>query len=1277
MTADAEAAPRLAAESPLQSGCDLTSLASTPVDEARFLEARGFFDKLYYLDDNPDVAASDVDPFEHFFLYGYKEGRKPNIAFDTRWYLETYSDVREAGVNCLLHYALLGEREGRRPGALFDVEWYRERHRIDESDSAVLHYLRVRRTGVSPIPHFDAAYYLTTYPDIATAGVDPFEHFMSYGFSEGRNPSPDFDANFYVRRYLGGDYSRNPLLHYLSLADRSGVTTKPRDSDQTIPNLVKRYSKPGDDYEELRPLPRAAARKAKVLAYYLPQFHPIAENDRWWGEGFTEWTNIARGLPRFENHFQPRIPRDLGFYNLLDLDVVRRQVGMAKASGIHGFVYYYYNFNNHRLLEKPLEAFLAAPDIDMPFALMWANENWTRRWDGMESEVLIKQDYRAGDDRALCADFLRHFRDPRYIRASGRPLLMIYRPAVILKAKERLAAWRRIFAENGEEPILIMSQAFNDTDPTVYGLDGAIEFPPHKLTSDIERMNGRLKFFDDAFSGNVFAYDDVVERSLNEPAASFPLIKTATPNWDNDARRQGGGLCLHCSTPQKYERWLSELVDRAMKRPFFGEPFVGINAWNEWCEGAYLEPDVHYGAAYLNATGRAVTGAVARSFRLLLVGHDAFPSGAQQLLLNIGKTLKSALGLDIHFVLLDGGELEESYRAVAPVTVLKTLSNPKALLAGLVTGGFTAAVVNTCAAAPLALTLRALGARSVLLVHELPRLLREKALEDAAREGLMHADTVVFPSRFVKDRLLEALGSPPVRDAIILPQGLYKMLQPNARAAARVRKELGIAADEPLVLGVGYADIRKGFDLFLQIWRLCQQNEAKVHFCWIGAMDPELKRWFAAELEGAAQTGTFHLPGYTADVEGYYAAANAFALTSREDPFPSVALEALSLGVPVVAFEGSGGIPDLLEDEDLGVVVKYGDALLFARSLMRLVRREHDAAAVRRMRRFIEDRFCFADYVRDLVVRAMPELPSVTVAVPNYNYAAYLRERLNSVFDQTHPIEEVIVLDDASTDESVEVIEEMAQERSRDLTLIINETNSGSVFKQWSRAVEAARGEFIWLAEADDRADPQFLAQILALMKQDPAIRFGFCDSQSVDGEGKPVYDSYKPYFATLEPDALRRNEIFDGLGFVSRFLSVKNVILNVSSVVWRREALARALEVCEGDLQRFRMAGDWRLYLEALAAPGARVAYVAAPLNIHRRHAASVTHSLNAQSHIDEVADIHRWLQDRGATPSSAAVAQRAYRAELQQQFGLVAATGLRDPATDLSAGERTRTFQ
>ena len=1257
---EAKVATPSQADSARPSVPDLGYLSRISCDEALFLKTSGFFDQAYYLDTNPDIAGSNVDPFEHFFLYGFREARKPNLAFDSRWYLEAYPEVKAADVNPLLHFALAGEREGRRPNLLFETEWYRKRHGLDEDDSALLHYLAARNDGASPIPQFDPVYYLATYPDVAVAGIDPFEHYMLAGFAEGRNPSKEFDTNFYVRRYLGGDVSRNPLLHFLAQPNREQIPTVPSETDQTIPNLVKRFSRPGDAYEELRPLPGAATRKAKVLAYYLTQFHPIAENNKWWGEGFTEWTNIARGLPRFEDHFQPRVPRDLGFYNLLDLDVMRRQAAMAKSSGVHGFVFYYYNFNGHRLLEKPLEGFLSAPDIDMPFALMWANENWTRRWDGLEAEVLIRQDYRPEDDEALCADFLRHFRDPRYIRASGRPLLMIYRPGLITEAKERLAAWRRIFRRHDEDPILIMSQAFNDCDPRPYGMDGAIEFPPHKVTSNLDRINARLKVFDEAFYGNVFSYDDVVKRSLDEPATDFPLIKTVAPSWDNDARRQGGGLCLQGSTPQKYEAWLAELVDRAAKAPFFGEPLVCVNAWNEWCEGAYLEPDMHYGAAYLNATGRAATAAVVKTRRLLLVGHDAFPSGAQHLLINIGKSLKSAMGFDIHFLLLDGGELEESYRATAPTTVLKSLADPKAALSGLARNGFTAAIVNTCAAAAIAPQLRALGIRTALLVHELPRLLREKGLENAAREGLTHADAVIFPSRFVQRQVLEALNSPRVRDAAVLPQGLYKTLQPNSRAAARVRRELGVAAGEPLVLGVGYADLRKGFDLFLQIWRLCQQADKRVHFCWVGGMDPELRRWLGAELDIAIAAGAFHLPGYQADMEGFYSAANAFALTSREDPFPSVALEAISVGVPVIAFEGSGGIPEVLEDEKLGVVVRYGDALLFAQSLMRLVNRKPDAAGARRMRRFIDDRFRFADYARELVARVMPDLPSVSVAVPNYNYARYLPRRLESVFDQTHPVEEILVFDDASSDDSVAVIEDVAQARQRDVTLVINEANSGSVFKQWARAVEAARGEFVWIAEADDSADPRLLAEILALMKQDPAIQFGFCDSQSIDGEDKPVYESYKPYFASVEPDALKRDEVYDGAAFVTRFLSVKNVILNVSSVVWRREALARALAACKGELPRFRMAGDWRLYLEALSAPGARVAYVAAPLNVHRRHAASVTHALKAKTHVEEVASVHRWIADRATSSRAVAEAQRAYIVELNQQFGLAAASAV-----------------
>ena len=394
----------------------------------------------------------------------------------------------------------------------------------------------------------------------------------------------------YIRQFVGSE-----------LAWGAGRHTK-----TSIYREIRKYTSRGASYEDFAPAVTVRPR-AKILAYYLPQFHTIPENDAWWGKGFTEWTNITRGVPRFIGHYQPRVPRDLGFYSLDNVETIRHQVKMAKAAGLFGFVFYYYWFNGKRILETPLDRLLSDTTIDMPFCLMWANENWTRRWDGSDAEVLISQDYNLEEDEEFVTAFSKYFNDARYIRVADRPLLMIYRASLIPDLKQRIERWRSIWRSRfNENPLLIMAQTVDDIDPRPYGLDGAIEFPPHKLTRDLSDINADVKILDPDFLANTYRYRDLVQASLTEPPPPFPLIKTAIPSWDNDARRQGQGLTVTDLTPAQYEAWVSALIERAIESPFFNEPFVCINAWNEWCEAAYLEPDLHFGSAYLNATARAL-----------------------------------------------------------------------------------------------------------------------------------------------------------------------------------------------------------------------------------------------------------------------------------------------------------------------------------------------------------------------------------------------------------------------------------------------------------------------------------------------------------------------------------------------------------------------------------------------------------------------------------------------------------------------------------------------
>jgi glycosyltransferase involved in cell wall biosynthesis len=1228
------------------------------IDEMDLLSKSGLFDGRFYLSQYPDIAQAGVSALEHFYDYGFREGRRPNPYFDPPWYLKHNPDVLASGTHPLTHYASYGDIEGRKPSLIFDPSWYRKQYDLGEAENALAHYLCNRAScRYAPIPDFDIEHYAHSYPDVVAAAIDPFDHFVSYGYREGRTPSKNFDGKFYSVRYLARESTEHPFLHFLEHKHEPGVFGRMPENETSIPREVKRYTKPGAEFEEFVPLPASAPRRAKLLAYFLPQFHAFEENDTWWGKGFTEWTNVPRGLPRFKGHYQPRIPRDLGFYSLNHAETMRRQVEMAKAGGVHGFVFYYYWFNRKRLLEKPLEVFLADRSIQMPFCLMWCNENWTRRWDGADAEVLISQDYRPEDEQQLVADFVRHFTDPRYIRIQGRPLLMIYRPGLIDDARTTLARWRGQFKTKfKEDPILVMGQTFRDTDPTAFGMDGAIEFPPHKLTQDMAAINPSLNYLDLEFEGKAYRYDDVVQASLNEPTPTYPLIKTVVPSWDNDARRQGNGLVLTDSSPHKYQAWLGELVDRAEKRPFFGEPIVCVNAWNEWCEAAYLEPDLHYGSAYLNATARALVGRshVNREGRVLLVGHDCFPSGAQHLLLNIGRTLRSHFGVETSVLLLEGGKLEESYRELGPVKIAASPAALEAHFWSLKESGYSTALVNTSAAAVAVPVLKRMGIEVTMLVHELPRILREKNLTANARAAGQHANNIVFAAPYVRDQYCTELELRRNKGLMIIPQGVYQDIELSKVAGDELRKTLGVKRGQRLVIGMGYADLRKGFDLFLQLWRLTRKSSPlATHFCWVGDIDPSLKDWMRSEITDAEQTGTFHMAGYRKDVSTFLSAAHAFALTSREDPFPTVVLEALYAGLPIMAFDRSGGIPDLLADHPLGHVIPFADTVAMTAALTAALRKGPSDAARAAGRKLIAEQFDFPAYVWRLLQLAHAELPEISVAVPNYNYAEHLPKRLSSIFLQTQPIKEILVMDDCSSDNSLEVIPAVAKEWSRHIRLLPNQVNGGSVFKQWRKAVESSSGEFLWIAEADDLCAPKFLAELMSLMRHDSSVHFAFSDSAAIDGQGAALWPSYKSYYATMGAATLSRTETFGADEFARRFLSIKNLILNVSAVVWRREPLLAAMDACEPELTHYRMAGDWRLYLQTLSAKGARVAYCAEPLNTHRRHAASVTHSLNADKHVAEIAACHSFAASAFNLSREHIRAQKQYLQEIRLQLG------------------------
>jgi lipopolysaccharide biosynthesis protein len=354
----------------------------------------------------------------------------------------------------------------------------------------------------------------------------------------------------------------------------------------------------------------------KVLAFYLPQYHTFPENDEWWGKGFTEWTNVKKAKPLYPGHYQPEVPLDGNYYDLSDFSNMKAQMETAKKHGLDGFCYYHYWFGGRLLMEKPLEAMRDYNGEKLPYCLCWANEPWTRAWDGNTKSVLMPQNYGGEEEwEKHFRYFLTFFRDPRYIREDNAPVLVIYRCNNIPNCDEMAAYWDRRAREEGFSGIYLIEEVNTfQTEPVLKASKAYLEFEPVYTTN--HRRNFLEKAFDktrttlfNLFTGNkcmhVYSYRTVwknILRRQGTPMAGKERCPGAFVRWDNTPRRGKNAIFYAGASPKDFGTFLTRQLFRANEA---GSRYLFINAWNEWGEGAYMEPDTRFGWAFLNALKRA------------------------------------------------------------------------------------------------------------------------------------------------------------------------------------------------------------------------------------------------------------------------------------------------------------------------------------------------------------------------------------------------------------------------------------------------------------------------------------------------------------------------------------------------------------------------------------------------------------------------------------------------------------------------------------------------
>lgn len=728
------------------------------------------------------------------------------------------------------------------------------------------------------------------------------------------------------------------------------------------------------------------SRTVKTIAFYLPQFHPIPENDLWWGKGFTEWNNVIRAKPLFRSHYQPKLPANLGFYDLRSESAQVAQAELATSFGVHGFCYYYYWFNGKKLLNQPIENMLSSGKPDFPFCVCWANENWSRNWDGQNKHVLMEQQYSKESNTALIHEFIKMMKDSRYIRHNGKPVLLVYRIKIIPNWLETAEIWREECRKAGVGEIHLCSIRFGleplEGMPAQHGLDSYVLFPPQDMSFVDAKPN--VQDLNSGFGGTMYSYDEVVDADVSRfrPGYQWPVHRGAMLGWDNTARRLTSARVFVGCTPMRYRSWVKQILEQEDRHNPNNESLLFINAWNEWAEGTTLEPDQKFGTGYLEATSSVIS-----AYNGIKNTSNTTMSSLEQTPKNI-KYIKSfspprlpdywqgeaTLNKDQPTVLLcahiSGHQLFGGERSF--LDVMKTLkrlgfniivslpsSNNKNYIAmvcehahAIYSFPYAQWTLNREADSRLTLQFADIIAKhNISIVYSNTIVLVEPAA--AARKMGRISITHIRELITLDDSLRERIGLP-IQDIIKSVFERYDFGIANSAATEKVFSRMNKTFYAPnavdyreistpnvisqkIKFGIVSSNIpKKGISDFIEVAVICQDLINEAEFVIVGPDNPHTAIW-KNEIASGKLPNNIKFVGYRESPRQAIAEINVLLnLSQFAESFGRTVAEAMAAKRPVIAYEW-GALPELVLHEKNGYLAPFGDVNSVANYVRKIV----------------------------------------------------------------------------------------------------------------------------------------------------------------------------------------------------------------------------------------------------------------------------------------------------------------------------------------------------